>query len=195
MHTSYPPRLVLDLAVNRRIFNACWLGASLGVSILQMHLLAQAWHISQHALVPAGLMSAWTLGALVGIRLRNAARAWGVATPAGALLWLGGPSVVMWHLPLVSVPSAWMSLVTLALVAAFLGASSTAWLAQQRSWPAAGERTLLVRSLVGLTVGLVVAWMLPNVAGLLALACCLPLFILDASSSRRAPLPTHGGVA
>jgi hypothetical protein len=179
MQTSYPPRQMMDLAVSGRIFNACWLGASLGLSILQMHLFAQAWHISQHALVPAGLVSTWTLGALVGMRLRNAARAWGVATLAGALLWMGGPSVMMWHLPLVSVPSPWMSLVTRALVAAFLGASSTAWLAQQRSWPVAGERILLVRNLVGLTVGLVVAWMLPNVAGLMALACCLPLFMLD----------------
>ena len=195
MHTPYSPRHVLDLVVGRRIFNACWLGAGLGVSILQMHLLAQAWHISQHALIPASLMSAWTLGALVGMRLRNAARAWGVATFAGALLWLGGPFVVMWHPPGVGVPSAWMSLVTLALLAVFLGASSTAWLAQQRAWPAIGERILLVRSLVGLTFGLVVVWILPNVAGLIALACCLPLFMLDASSSGRAPLPTRGGVA
>jgi hypothetical protein len=141
MQTPYPPRLVLDLVVGRRIFNACWLGAGLGVSILQMHLLAQAWQISQHALIPASLMSAWTLGALVGMRLRNAVRAWGVATLAAALLWLGGPSVVMWHLPLRNVPSAWMSLVTLAL------------------------------------------------------ACCLPLFILDGRTSRRAPLPIEGGVA
>ncbi len=195
MQTPYSPRHVLDLVVGRRIFNACWLAASLGVSILQIHLLAQAWQISQHALIPAGLMSAWTLGALVGMRLRNAARTWGVATLAGALLWLGGPSVVMWHLPLVSVPSAWMSLVTLALVAVFLGASSTAWLAQQRAWPETGERILLVRSLVWLTFGLVVVWMLPSVAVLIALACCLPLFILDTSSTRRVPLPTGGGVA
>ena len=80
----------------------------------------------------------------------------------------------------------------LALVAAFLGASSTAWLAQQRAWPAAGERTVLVRSLLGLTVGLVVVWMLPNVAGPLALACCLPLLLLDASSSQSRTIPTAG---
>ncbi len=195
MPTSYTPRQMLDLVVGRRIFNACWLGASLGLSILQMHLLAQAWHISQHALIPACLMSAWTLGALVGMRLRNSAGVWGTATLAGALLWLGGPSVVAWHLPLGSVPSVWMSLATLALVAAFLGASSTAWLAQQRTWPAAGERTLLVRSLVGLTIGLVVAWILPNAAGFIGLACGLPLFILDTYSTRHAPLPTRGSVA
>src|SRR5690348_14203032 len=114
MQTSYNPRSALDLVVSRRTFNACWLGASLGISILQMHLLAQAWHINQQALVPAFLVSAWTLGALVGMRLRSAARTWGVATLAGALLWLGGPSVVMWHLPLVSVPSAWISFAALA---------------------------------------------------------------------------------
>jgi len=69
--------------------------------------------------------------------------------------------------------------VALAMVALVLGASSTAWLAQLRSWPSVGERTSLVRSLVGLTVGLVVAWMLPSSAGLIALTCFLPLFALD----------------
>jgi hypothetical protein len=195
MHSPYTPRPMLDLVVSQRIFNACWLSASLGISILQMHLLAETWHISQHALVPAGLMSAWTLGALVGMRLRAATRACGAAALAGALFWLESPSVVMWHLPFASVPSAWMSLAALTLLAAFLGASSTAWLTQQRTWPAAGERTFLVRSLLGLTVGLVVAWLLPNAAGFIGLVCCLPLFILDAGSFSCDPLPTRGGVA
>lgn len=195
MHSPYTPRPMLDLVVSQRLFNACWLGASLGISILQMHLLSQAWHISQHALVPAGLMSAWTLGALVGMRLRTATRACGVAALAGALFWLESPSVVMWHLPPASVPSAWMSLAALTLLAAFLGASSTVWLTQQRTWPAVGERTFLVRSLLGLTIGLVVAWLLPNAAGFIGLVCCLPLFILDAGSFSCAPLPTRGGVA
>lgn len=195
MGTSSTLRPTMDLVVGRRVFAACWLSASLGLSILQMRLLAQAWQESPHALVPTCLMSLWTLGALIGIRLPNASRAWGVATFVGALLWLVGPSLVMWHLPLSSAPPLVLSTVPLALVALFLGASGAAWLTQPRAWPAAGERTTLVRSLVGLTIGLVVAWTLPTWAGLLALAGCLPLLLQDACFPRRAPLPVRGSVA
>lgn len=195
MSTSFTFRHTMDLVVGRRVFNACWFSASLGLSILQMRLLAQAWQESPHALVPACLMSLWTIGALMGMRLPIAPRLWGAATLTGTLLWLGVPSLVIWHLPVRSVPVSLLSIPTLALVAVFLGASSTAWLTQQRSWPSAGERTALVRNLVGLTIGLVVVWMLPVWAGLLALACCLPLLLLDAFSSGRAPLPIRGSVA
>ena len=195
MHTPSPPRYIMDLVVGRRVFTACWLGASLGLSILQMRLLAQAWQQSPHALVPACLVSLWMLGSLIGFRLRNATRLWSFTTLAGSLFWMLGPSFLRWHLPGVGVPSAWVALVTLAVVAVLLGASSAAWLTQQRPWPAAGERTVLVKSLVGLTVGLVVVWMLPNVAGLLALACSFPLLLLDSCASGRAPLPNEGGIA
>jgi len=195
MNKTFAVRRLMDLVVGRRVFNTCWLSASLGISILQMHLLAQAWQVSQRALVPACLVSLWTLGTLLGMRLSNVARVWGFATLAGALLWLGGPSVVMWHLSGNIAPPSFLAVVPLAVVSLFLGASSSAWLAQQRSWPSAGERTTLARSLVGLTVGLAVVWMLPVYTALLALACCFPLLILDACSSGRAPLPIRGGIA
>jgi hypothetical protein len=195
MNTIFAARRFMDLAVGRRVFTACWFSASLGLSILQMRLLAQAWQVSQQALVPAGLMSVWILGMLVGLRLPNAPRAWGAVTSAFALLWLAGPSLVMWHLPLSSAPPFLLSIIPLALVAVFLGASSTAWLAQPRCWPAAGERALLARSLLGLTAGLVVVWTLPQLAVPLALVCCLPLLLLDTCFPRRAPLPLRGSVA
>ncbi|MFL5667658.1 MAG: hypothetical protein ACJ8BW_40875, partial [Ktedonobacteraceae bacterium] len=83
----------------------------------------------------------------------------------------------------------------LAVVAWLMGGSSTVWLSQRGSWPSVGERTKLVRSLVGLTVGLVVTWMLPTWAGLIALICCLPLLVLDVLPAGYGPLPTPGGVA
>lgn len=170
----------MDLVVSRRIFNTCWISASLGISIIQMRVLAEAWHADQHALVPACLVSAWTLGSLAGMRTPGSPRVWGSSFfLACTLLWLISPSLVSWHLPLGIMPRALVSVVALAMVALVLGASSTAWLARLRSWPSVGERTSLVRSLVGLTVGLVVAWMLPALAGLIALTCCLPLFALD----------------
>ncbi len=185
----------MDLAIGRRVLNTCWLSASFGISILQMLLLAEAWHANQHALVPACLVSAWTLGSFAGMRMPGAPRMWGSCFLACALLWLISPSLVSWHLPIGMVPPALLSMVALAMVALLLGASSTAWLVQQRSWSPLGERTALARSLVGLTVGLVVAWMLPTFAGLIGLACCLPLFALDFILPGRAPLPMLGGVA
>jgi len=183
----------LDLVIGRRIFTTCWLSASLGISIVQMRLLAQAWLVLPHALAPACQMSAWILGSLVGLRVPGAPRVWGSSYLACVLLWLIGPALVSLHLPMV--PPALVSMVALAMVAVLLGASSNAWLTQQRSWPPVGERLALARSLVGLTVGLVVAWMLPALAGLIALTCCLPLFALDFLLSGCAPLPRSRGVA
>ena len=195
MSIASTARRMMDLLVSRRVFNACWLSASLGISIIQMRLLAQAWQISPHALIPACLVSAWMLGSLVGTRLRTGSRIWGSSYLTCTLLWFAGPSVLSWHLPLDVVPHPLVSMVGLALVAFLLGASSTAWLVQQRAWPVVGERTALARSLVGLTVGLVVVWMLSAFAGLLALTCCFPLLALDFLLSGRAPLPIQGGVA
>src|SRR5258708_4550290 len=42
----------LDLVIGRRLFTTCWLSASLGISIIQMRLLAQAWLVLPHALAP-----------------------------------------------------------------------------------------------------------------------------------------------
>ncbi len=164
MKNTHAIQRVLDLVIGRRIFTICWLSASLGISIMQMRLLAQAWLVLPHALAPACLMSAWILGSLVGSCLSGATRVWGSSSLAFTLLWLISPSLVSWHLSLGLVSPALMSMAALTSMAVFLGASSTAWLAQQRSWPAVGERLALARSLVGLTVGLVVAWMLPTAA-------------------------------
>jgi hypothetical protein len=185
----------LDVVIGRRIFTPCWLSASLGISIVQMRLLAQAWLVLPHALAPACLMSAWILGSLFGMRVPDAPRAWGSSALGCILLWVMGPSLVLWHLPADLVSPALVSMAALATLAVLLGASSTAWLAKPRSWPSVRERLALARSLVGLTVGLVVAWMLPAFAGLIALICCLPLLALDFLLSGRAPLPRSRGVA
>jgi len=76
----------IDPVIGRRIFTGCWFCAGLGVSILQMLLLAQAWSLSRQAFLPAGIMSAWVMGSLVGTRLRATARLWGGSLVACALL-------------------------------------------------------------------------------------------------------------
>jgi hypothetical protein len=195
MRSRYPVAQVMDLVTARRVFNACWLSASLGISIVQMLVLAQAWSISQHALVPACMMSSWTIGALVGARVRSTSGICGSSFLAGTLLWFGESSCVSWHLTLNMVSPVVGSIAVLALVALLLGASGSAWLSQLRSWPAVGERIALVRSLVGLTVGLVVVWLLPRWAGLLALVCCLPLLTLDTLLARRRSLAAPGSIA
>jgi hypothetical protein len=144
-HTSTIQR-ALDLVIGRRIFTTCWLSASLGISIVQMRLLAQAWLVLPPALAPACLMSAWILGSFIGSRLSSALRVWESSSLACILLWLVGPALVSWHLPLVS--PALVSMAVLATLAVFLGASSTAWLVQQRDWPPVGEHPALIRSLV-----------------------------------------------
>src|SRR5450759_1326312 len=54
--------------LGRRIYTMCWYCAGLGVSILQMLLLAQAWSVNRLAIAPACMVSAWVLGSLVGSR-------------------------------------------------------------------------------------------------------------------------------
>ena len=186
----------MDLTLGSRAFNACWLSAGFGLSTLQMLLLALAWRESQQALVSAILVSAWALGSLVGARCCASSRLWGYGCLACTLLCLGGPVLDGWRIPhILGLPTVMVDSSGLALLAALLGACGTAWLGQPRPWPAAGEKTSLVRHLVGLTVGLLVAWTLPAVGGLVALACCLPLLALDMFLSGRAPLPPVDGMA
>lgn len=192
MSSRYPVQQTLDLVTGKRIFNTCWFSAGLGISTLQLLLLAQAWSTSQQALWPACIASAWMIGSLVGVRLRNSTRWWGVRLFACALLWLGSFRLVSWRM-------AWLSTTlltnaTLAVVALLLGAISTAWLFQRRPWPAVGERTALARGLLGTMAGLFTVWVLPAWAGLLALACFLPLLALDYTPAGRCPLPPMGGV-
>src|SRR5271157_3957117 len=74
MRRTHVTEQIIDPVIGRRIFTLCWFCAGLGVSILQMQLLAQAWSVSRQALVPACMVSAWVLGSLFGTRLRNMTR-------------------------------------------------------------------------------------------------------------------------
>ena len=192
MKRTHMTQHTTDQIIVRRIFTWCWCCAGLGVSILQMLLLAQSWFVSRHALVPACMASAWVLGSLLGTRLRATARLWGGCFMACTLLWLLGPRLVSWRIA--QVPTVLLSDCALMVLALLLGASSTAWLVQQRTWPAAGERAALARGLIGITAGLCIVWLLPTWAGLIALMCLLPLLILDCQPASRSPLPAIGSV-
>ena len=182
----------IDPVIGRRIYNVCWFCAGLGVSILQMLLLAQAWLVSRQAIAPACMVSAWVLGSLVGSRRRTTTRVWGGCLLACTLLWFVGTRLVSWRIGLV--PTTWLSDGALIAIALTLGIISTAWLLQQRPWPAAGERAVLARGLVGTTAGLFVVWVLPAWAGLIGLACVMPLLAFDVRFARRAPQPEETGV-
>jgi hypothetical protein len=164
MRRTHATLQMLDPVIGRRVFTLCWFCAGLGVSILQMQLLAQAWSVSRQALAPACIVSAWVLGSLVGTRLRNMALRWGGGLLACALLWFGGTRLVSWRIGLV--PTTWLSEGALILSAVLLGFMSTAWLAKPRPWPAVGERAVLARGLLGTTTGLFTVWVLPAWAGL-----------------------------
>jgi hypothetical protein len=183
---------MIDPVIGRRIFTGCWFSAGLGVSILQMLLLAQAWSVHRQALAPACMVSAWVLGSLVGSRRRTTTAVWGGGLLACTLLWCVGTRLLSWHIGLV--PTMWLSDCALVIMAVLLGTISTAWLLRRRPWPAAGERAVLSRGLVGTTAGLFTVWVLPAWAGLIALACLIPLLILDGRPAGRSPLPAIGSV-
>lgn len=67
----------IDPVLGRRLLNACWFSAGLGVSTFQMLVLAQAWHICAWAVVPACMLSAWMIGSLFGAQLRADGRVGG----------------------------------------------------------------------------------------------------------------------
>src|SRR5713101_2257192 len=192
MRRTHVTEQMIDPIIGRRIFTLCWFCAGLGVSILQMQLLAQAWSVSRQALVPACIVSAWVIGSFVGSRRRATIRLWGGYLIACTLLWFVGARLVSWRVDLVS--TTWLSDCALIAMALLLGAISTAWLLQQRPWPAAGERAALARGLVGTTAGLFTVWVLPAWTGLMALACLIPLLALDGRPAGRSPLPAIGSV-
>ena len=183
---------MIDPVIGRRIFTLCWFSAGLGVSILQMQLLAQAWSVHGQALAPACIVSAWVLGSLVGSRRRTTTRVWGGGLLACTLLWFVGTRLVSWRMGLV--PTTWLSDGALMASAMLLGAISTVWLLQRRPWPEAFERAALARGLVGTTVGLFTVWVLPAWAGLIALTCLIPLLALDGRPAGCSPLPAIGSV-
>ena len=182
----------MDPVLGRRLLNACWFSAGLGVSTFQMLVLAQAWHICAWAVVPACMLSAWMIGSLFGAQLRAEGRVGGSSLLLSTLLWLGGTRLVTWHLPLL--PLALIQLCALAVVAFVLGSLSTAWLAQRPGWSAVGERTTLTRGLISTTAGLVVVWVLPNWSALVGLAFLLPLLVFDCLPEACRPLPRAGSV-
>ena len=192
MRRTHVTEQMIDQVIGRRIFTLCWFCAGLGVSILQMQLLAQAWSVHRQALAPACIVSAWVLGSLVGTRLRNMTLRWGGGLLACILFWFIGTRLVSWRNGLV--PTMWLSDGALIASALLLGAISMAWLVKPRPWPAAGERAALARGLVGTTAGLCIVWLLPAWTGLIALACLLPLLILDGRPAGRSPLPAIGSV-
>jgi hypothetical protein len=194
MSQRYRVEKAIDPAIGRRMLSTCWLLAGLGIATLQMLLLAQAWSVSQRAFVPACMASAWVLGALLGMRLRADTRLWGSSLVLCALLWLGGSRLVSWQMIQTLLPLAVANLFALAALALLLGTISTAWLSQRRLWSPANERVMLARALVGITAGLFVVWVLPAWAGLVGLACVIPLLAFDFWSASRTPQPGETGV-
>jgi hypothetical protein len=194
MSQRYRVEKAIDQAIGRRILSTCWLFAGLGISILQMLLLAQAWSLNQQAFVPACLASAWVLGAVLSMRLRADARLWGSSLVLCVLLWLGGNRFISWQITTFLLPLGMWHLCTLASLAFLLGTISSAWLSQHRLWSPAGEQVTLARALVGTTAGLFVVWVLPAWAGLLGLICVMPLLAFDVWFASRAPQPGEPGV-
>ena len=61
MKRTHVTQQTIDPVIERRVFTLCWFCAGLGVSILQMQLLAQAGLSHRQALAPACIVSAGCL--------------------------------------------------------------------------------------------------------------------------------------
>jgi hypothetical protein len=206
LYTSRKKHIVLpyllDTWMRGGILNACWLLAAAGVSIVQMLLLAQAWHRDQSATRTACVASAWLIGVLIGGIVNNTLRrgsappaiVWGAAFLCCALTWRTWKPLADYS----SVPSLMPDLVARTLpnlcMALLLGLVGSLWLGQQRNWAAVGERAVLFRNATCLMIGLVIVWCYPERADLVCLVCLLPLLSLDLLTTFFDPLPSWTGM-
>ena len=189
----------IDVVVGGRLFNISWLITNLGICVLQMLLLAQAWQQSHLATWTACVAGCWLLGSLLTARLGveprspRTTRLLGFGFSACALLWVRMLAAVAPRFSLLPLNLATILIASETLVIALLlGALSGAWLAQQRPWPRLDERVALGRGLCGTVIGLCIVWLLPAYAGAIGLLCLAPLLALDCWPQAQCPLPTPG---
>ena len=188
----------LDRAVRARVHTACWISAAGGIAIVQMLLLSQSWRQEPLATPTACVACAWLIGTLLAgqatsaqrVRVAPLAPLWGALFLCGALAWR------FWSRPAsISTSPALVSLFPLLGAGLLLGLFSTCWLSQQRSWANAGERPQLTRQAACLTFGLVMTWRFPAWAALTALACVVPLLLLDLLTALLDPRASGLGAA
>jgi hypothetical protein len=184
----------LDAVIGGRLFNVCWLISSIGISMVQLRLLALAWQQGEpgeQALTAALVAAAWLGGSLLasvlpGGRRQALPRLWGGSLLLCALLELALP------LRRSAAIAPWAAVGELALMASFSGLLASAWLQQRRPWPPADERAALARGALSTLLALTAIWLWPTWSALLELACLGPLFLLDCWPAARAPLPSPG---
>jgi hypothetical protein len=186
----------VDPSMGKRLLNACWLAASLGSFTLELRLLAQALS-AIHTLgatqyqgtLIGGIALAWICGAMLGRSLSRHASAltWGIWLLAVSLIWLAIPSLgLSLAIPLTGDA---VRLSALTVLAVLLAQLSAAWTSQERPWPRVAEGTIQLSSLGGILFGLVVTWLVPDVASFLGIALLLPLLLVDLWPASRCPLP------
>jgi hypothetical protein len=198
-HITQP--YLLDTATRGSILNGCWILAAAGSAIIQMLLLAQAWHQSQQAAPTACVASAWLIGALMAGMVNNAlqrgcappASIWGIAFLGCTVAWrTWAPTTGLTSTPAIR-PDLVARILPILGLAFFLGLLSSLWLGQQRSWGVVGESTMLFRNTACLLFGLVIVWCYPEVSHLVGLACLLPLLSLDLFTPSFTPrIPLRG---
>ena len=189
----------LDVLIGVRVFNSSWFVTCIGIAIIQMQLLAQAWQESHLAAWTASIASFWILGSVLITRLdtrqQRAARLWGVSFIICAFLWvrfLLARDLLSSLLPFDTFIISLIRGGELAVMALLLGMSSTAWLVQKRPWPAVHERISLAKALISTMVGLSAVWLFPAGAGTVGLVCLSPLLVLDFWPQAQCPLPAPG---
>jgi hypothetical protein len=193
----------LERAVRARVHAGCWISAAGGIAIVQMLLLSQGWHQGRLATPTACIASAWLIGALVAgqvtsaprVRVAPLAPVWGALFLCCAVAWRIWSRQQAAVSPSPSSAMAAVSLFPLLGAGLLLGLLSALWLSQPRAWANAGERSQLARQAACLTFGLVMAWRFLAFADLTALACVVPLLLLDPLTTLLDPRAGWRGVA
>lgn len=166
----------------------CWSIALFGCAMLQWWLITQVWQASRTAMMTAGGLACWYLGAwgaslLPGTSRRQ--RRWWVSCgllPLLAALGVGLDQVQsgqIFHLLF-----AWFPLVGIA------GFTTTVWLSPRSRWPAVMEGSRQASSLMAPLCGVTLAWLVPwRIVFLVGSLCLLPLALLDRWPQSRCPFP------
>jgi hypothetical protein len=188
---------MLDEAGTCSSVQCCWLLGTFGVATLQAITLKHTWEYDPHAPTMAAVAIAWLLGSIMGQQILSVfgrtprpivSPLWGAAFVGGTLLWLRGNTPWLPALLIKNQGSLLGQMMIDMLTMCFLSVVSTCWLMQPRRWPLA-EPVVLLRTLLCLTFGLVLAWMWPTFASLGAVLLLVPLWLLDGYAALSSPEP------
>ena len=178
----------LDPQRGQWMMTVCWTCAMFGSATLQWWLIMQVWRASRTAMMTAGGLACWYLGAWGASLLPSTSRRqrrWWVSVaflPLLVAVGIGLDQVQPDQLFLLLF--AWFPLLGIA------GFTTSVWLSPRSRWPAVLEGSRQASSLIAPLCGVTLAWFAPwRIALLVGSFCLLPLALLDRWPPSRCPFP------